>query len=186
MILLERDDHVGGAAVSAEAFAGVDARLSRYSYLVSLLPKRIIQELDLDIRLARRRYSSYTPNPSDTTSGLLVDHGDRRATRDSFDRVGAADDFAAWNAFYRDTETDVQSHIQACDQLNRNRLLGRALYTELGCIGLTHPSSRAEQGANASRLIQSGCRRLRERVLANLAARSPLPRTSNKAPSVTW
>ncbi len=104
VILVERDDHVGGAAVSAEAFTGVDARLSRYSYLVSLLPKRIIQELDLDIRLARRRYSSYTPNPVDATGGLLVDHGDRRATRASFDRVGAAEDFAAWNAFYRDTE----------------------------------------------------------------------------------
>ncbi|WP_131816278.1 FAD-dependent oxidoreductase, partial [Mycolicibacterium porcinum] len=32
--VLERLDHVGGAAVSAHAFDGVDARLSRYSYLV--------------------------------------------------------------------------------------------------------------------------------------------------------
>ena len=38
VLLLERDDHLGGAAVSAQAFEGVDARLSRYSYLVSLLP----------------------------------------------------------------------------------------------------------------------------------------------------
>ncbi len=30
---------MGGAAVSAQVFAGVDARLSRYSYLVSLLPQ---------------------------------------------------------------------------------------------------------------------------------------------------
>ena len=29
--VLERLDHVGGAAVSAHAFDGVDARLSRYS-----------------------------------------------------------------------------------------------------------------------------------------------------------
>jgi phytoene dehydrogenase-like protein len=34
--VLERLDHVGGAAVSAHAFEGIDARLSRYSYLVSL------------------------------------------------------------------------------------------------------------------------------------------------------
>jgi hypothetical protein len=40
--LLERLDHVGGAAVSAHPFDGVDARLSRYSYLVSLLPRRIV------------------------------------------------------------------------------------------------------------------------------------------------
>ena len=53
----------GGAAVSAQAFDGLDARLSRYSYLVSLLPERIIRDLGLDVRLARRRYSSYTPLP---------------------------------------------------------------------------------------------------------------------------
>ncbi len=105
VILLERDDHVGGAAISAEAFPGVDARLSRYSYLVSLLPQRIIDELGLSIELARRRYSSYTPNPADTAGGLLVDRGDDAATRTSFDRVGAGADFEPWNAFYRDTET---------------------------------------------------------------------------------
>jgi phytoene dehydrogenase-like protein len=103
VILLERDDHLGGAAISADAFSGVEARLSRYSYLVSLLPQRIIDELGLDIALARRRYSSYTPNPADPTGGLLVDHGDADATRASFDRIGAPDDFDAWSAFYRDT-----------------------------------------------------------------------------------
>ena len=40
VLLLEQGEHVGGAAISAQAFPGVDARLSRYSYLVSLLPQR--------------------------------------------------------------------------------------------------------------------------------------------------
>jgi phytoene dehydrogenase-like protein len=71
--VLERLDHVGGAAVSEQAFEGVDARLSRYSYLVSLLPARIIRDLGLDIALARRRYSSYTPEPS-SDRGLLIDN----------------------------------------------------------------------------------------------------------------
>ena len=31
VLVLERLDHVGGAAVSAQAFDGIDARLSRYS-----------------------------------------------------------------------------------------------------------------------------------------------------------
>ena len=109
VLLLERDDHVGGAAISAEAFAGVDARLSRYSYLVSLLPERIIAELGLSIGLARRRYSSYTPDPTDTTGGLLVDRGDAAATRASFDRVGAAGDFEPWTAFYQETEHVAQA-----------------------------------------------------------------------------
>ncbi|MCV7073093.1 NAD(P)-binding protein, partial [Mycobacterium rufum] len=52
--VLERLDHVGGAAVSAHAFDGVDARLSRYSYLVSLLPQRIVDDLGARIRLVRR------------------------------------------------------------------------------------------------------------------------------------
>ncbi|MEB0002365.1 NAD(P)/FAD-dependent oxidoreductase [Cryobacterium sp. RTC2.1] len=103
VIVLERAEHVGGAAVSAEAFAGVDARLSRYSYLVSLLPQRIIEELGLEIDLARRRFSSYTPNPADPAGGLLVDNGDAEATRASFDRIGAGADSDAWAAFYADT-----------------------------------------------------------------------------------
>lgn len=40
---------IGGAAISAQAFDGVDAKLSPYSYLVSLLPKRIIDDLGLDV-----------------------------------------------------------------------------------------------------------------------------------------
>ena len=101
VLVLEREKQVGGAAISADAFPGIDARLSRYSYLVSLLPTRIIRELGLDIELARRRYSSYTPGP--TGAGLLVDQGDPEATRASFERIGAAADFDAWNSFYDDT-----------------------------------------------------------------------------------
>jgi phytoene dehydrogenase-like protein len=100
--VLERLDHVGGAAVSTESFAGVDARLSRYSYLVSLLPKRIIRELGLDIRLARRRYSSFTPEPG-SDRGLLVDNADAAATAASFASIGAAADAAAWQEFYAGT-----------------------------------------------------------------------------------
>src|ERR1700712_1297888 len=47
VLVLERLDAVGGAAVSAKTFAGVEARLSRYSYLVSLLPARVISDLGL-------------------------------------------------------------------------------------------------------------------------------------------
>ena len=100
VLVLERLDHVGGAAVSARVFPGVDARLSRYSYLVSLLPRRIVEELALPITLRRRRYSSYTP-VGDT--GLLVDTGDGDATRASFAAVGAAADHDAWERWYAAT-----------------------------------------------------------------------------------
>ncbi len=101
VLVLERLDHVGGAAVSQRPFAGVDARLSRYSYLVSLLPQRVVADLDLDLTLVRRRYSSYTPLPHDPTRGLLVDHGDAAATRASFvAALGDDADYEAWQRFY--------------------------------------------------------------------------------------
>ena len=64
VLLLEKLEHPGGAAVSAQAFDGVDARLSRYSYLVSLLPQQVIDDLGLRIRLARRRTRT-TRSPHD-------------------------------------------------------------------------------------------------------------------------
>src|SRR5258708_1708546 len=72
VLVLERLEHTGGAAVSTRAFAGVDARLSRYSYLVSLLPRQIVEELGLKFATRRRRISSYTPKGE---GGLLVDSG---------------------------------------------------------------------------------------------------------------
>ena len=80
VLVLERRDHVGGAAVSERPWPGVDARLSRYAYLVSLLPQSIVDELGLRIRLGRRRISSYTPLPADPSRGLLVDAEDRERT----------------------------------------------------------------------------------------------------------
>ena len=101
VLVLERLDHVGGAAVSAAPFPGVEARLSRYSYLVSLLPRRVVEELELDVRLVRRRYASYTPLPDDPTRGLLVDAADPEATRASFvAALGDDADFMSWQRFY--------------------------------------------------------------------------------------
>ncbi|WP_322411461.1 NAD(P)/FAD-dependent oxidoreductase [Microbacterium invictum] len=87
VVVLERLGHVGGAAVSEEPWSGVAARLSRYSYLVSLLPRTIIDDLQLRIELRRRRYSSYTPSPADPSRGILVDRGDADATARSFARA---------------------------------------------------------------------------------------------------
>lgn len=102
VLVLEREGRLGGAAVSAEVFPGTGARISRYSYLVSLLPRRIVEDLELDLRLLRRRYSSYTPLPGGST-GLLVDDQDPDATRSSFAAVAAAGDFDAFTEFYQRT-----------------------------------------------------------------------------------
>ncbi|GAA2226732.1 NAD(P)/FAD-dependent oxidoreductase [Herbiconiux moechotypicola] len=101
VLLLERSGELGGAAVSSYAFEGMDARLSRYSYLVSLLPPRIIDDLGLDLTLKRRRYSSYTPVPHGT-GGLLIDNDDSAATRASFASIDAEADHAAYQRLAAD------------------------------------------------------------------------------------
>jgi phytoene dehydrogenase-like protein len=85
VLVLERRDHVGGAAVSERPWPRVDARLSRYAYLVSLLPRLIVDELGLDVTLRRRRISSYTPVPDDPRRGVLI--GD--APADGWERLYA-------------------------------------------------------------------------------------------------
>jgi len=47
--MLEAKNEVGGASTSEYVFKGLDAKLSRYSYLVSLLPDQIsmIRSVDL-------------------------------------------------------------------------------------------------------------------------------------------
>ncbi|MFT4289222.1 phytoene desaturase family protein [Nocardioides sp.] len=100
--VLERLDHVGGAAVSTTAFTGVPTRLSRYSYLVSLLPDSIVTDLGLDLRLASRSTASYTPVIRDgVPGGLLVERPEGPATAASFRALtGSEEEHDAWRAFY--------------------------------------------------------------------------------------
>ncbi|MFM2384485.1 MAG: hypothetical protein RL166_359, partial [Actinomycetota bacterium] len=107
VVVLEKQDTLGGAAISAQSFKGVDARLSRYSYLVSLLPAQIIKDLELEVTLAPRRFGSFTPDQA-TGNGLLIDKDDSTATEKSFSLVNAAEDFAPWNEFYAKTEVIAQ------------------------------------------------------------------------------
>ncbi|TIC87466.1 NAD(P)/FAD-dependent oxidoreductase [Nocardioides sp. GY 10113] len=102
VLLLERADHVGGAAISTQAFPAYPTRLSRYSYLVSLLPDEIVRDLDLDIALASRRTASYTPYLHDgVPGGLLVEREEGEATRASFrELTGSDEEYDAWRAFY--------------------------------------------------------------------------------------
>ncbi|GAB7005459.1 NAD(P)/FAD-dependent oxidoreductase [Nocardioides sp. AN3] len=102
--VLERLDHVGGAAVSAQAFPGRPTRLSRYSYLVSLLPDTIVADLGLDLRLESRSTASYTPVLRDgVPGGLLVERPEGPATAASFrELTGSQAEYAAWRAFYAD------------------------------------------------------------------------------------
>jgi phytoene dehydrogenase-like protein len=99
--VLEAAGRFGGAVASGEPFPGVAARLSRYSYLVSLLPRSVASDLELDLELRSRRIASYSPRGTD---GLLVERVPGPATRASFERFGGAVEYAAW--------TDLEERLQ--------------------------------------------------------------------------
>lgn len=102
-VVLERLPHVGGAAISARAFDGVDARLSRYSYLVSLFPEELIADLGLDLELVSRATASYTPYGD---AGLLAETAEGAATKESIRTLtGDDNEFEAWQAFYAEVAT---------------------------------------------------------------------------------
>lgn len=133
VLLLEKLGQPGGAAVSAQAFDGVEARLSRYSYLVSLLPRQVIEDLGLRIELARRRYSSYTPDPHDAGRALLIDNGDAESTAASFAAVGASDDeFRAFNDFYARCRQLTEALWPTMTAPLRTRSEARALAVQAG------------------------------------------------------
>src|ERR671927_112846 len=73
VLLLEKNDYIGGATTSQKVFPDYNAYLSRYSYLVSLFPEKIIRDLGLDLELRRRATGSFTPYiKSGRQSGLLI------------------------------------------------------------------------------------------------------------------
>jgi len=85
----EATDRIGGAAISAEVFPGVDARLSKYSYLVSLLPDRIQDDLGIDIPTIKRRISSYTPVPHDPSRGVVMPRDENAEWQEFYGRIAA-------------------------------------------------------------------------------------------------
>lgn len=129
VVVLERLDEFGGAAVSHQTFPGVTARLSRYSYLVSLLPQTIIDDLALPITLTKRRYSSFTPVPG-TEQGLLIDNQDAESTRASFVTIGAEGDSKRWDEFYEDTAALARALFPTVTSPLVTRSEARALVTQ--------------------------------------------------------
>lgn len=102
VLVLEKNDYIGGATTSQKVFPDYDARLSRYSYLVSLFPEKIIRDLGLKVELRRRDTGSFTPYiKSGRHHGLLVSNVDEGLTRQSFvDLTGTEAEFDQMKAFY--------------------------------------------------------------------------------------
>jgi len=104
VLLLEAGGELGGATTSARPFPEYDARLSRYSYLVSLLPDRIVAELGIEFKTLGRPVASYTPWRRDgVEDGLLISTQWDERTAGDFRRLTGSDrEGAAWREFFRD------------------------------------------------------------------------------------
>src|SRR5260370_11782126 len=102
VLLLEKNDYIGGATTSQKVFVDSDARLSRYWYLVSLFPETIIRALGLRLELRRRATGSFTPYiKSGRHDGLLISNVDEEQSRRSLvDLTGSEAEFEQMKKFY--------------------------------------------------------------------------------------
>jgi len=103
VLLLEKNDYIGGATTSQKVFPDYDAWLSRYSYLVSLFPDKIIQDLGLNLELRRRTVASYTPYRRNGKHGglLLSKLSEENNRRSLFELTGSEREFEGREGFYR-------------------------------------------------------------------------------------
>jgi len=102
VLLLEKNNYIGGATTSQRLFPDYDARLSRYAYLVSLFPQKIIRDLGLNLELRRRAIGSCTPYLNHGQHGALVlSNLEEDVSRKSIvDLTGSDAEFEAMKKFY--------------------------------------------------------------------------------------
>src|SRR2546423_10691921 len=102
VLLLEKNDYIGGATTSQKVFPDYEARISRYSYLVSLFPEKIIRDLGLKLELRRRTTGSFTPYVRDGKQGglLLSNVSEEASARSMFERTGNRHEYEAMKKFY--------------------------------------------------------------------------------------
>ena len=97
--ILEANPEIGGATQSVRSFPEYDANLSRYSYLVALLPDKIVSDLGLSFECISREVSSYTPYGDD--KGLYVSRIWDSKTEDSFNQLDpTGNEGREWQTFY--------------------------------------------------------------------------------------
>ena len=142
VVVLERLPRLGGAVASTEPFAGLPARVNSWAHLVSLLPVQVGYDLELDLRLAPRRTTSYTPwLRDDRAGGLLVERPEGPATRDSFqDLTGSDEAYEAWTRLHDQMDEFARAVSPTLLQpLPRERSLREKVHPEMWTDLVTQP-----------------------------------------------
>lgn len=102
VLIFEKNDYIGGASTSQQVFPDYEARLSRYAYLVSLFPDKIIRDLGLNINLRSRTTGSFTPYVKNGAhDGLLLSNvSDEQSRRSMCNLTGSNREFEQMQSFY--------------------------------------------------------------------------------------
>ena len=108
--ILEKGD-IGGATVSQRVFPDYDAKLSRYAYLIALLPDKIAKDLDLKSKTLSRAVASFTPTRIDgKDKSLLINTKIGEKTANDFKEITGGDsELVAWQSFYGDVYKFAQA-----------------------------------------------------------------------------
>ena len=104
VLVIERNETLGGATASQQVFPDYDAWLSRYSYLISLFPKKIVDELGLSFQTIQRRTASFTPY-NDNQNGLVISNVDASRSQASMREMTGSDN--AWNEYQKLMDLEV-------------------------------------------------------------------------------
>ena len=102
VLLLEKNDYIGGATTSQKVFPDYEAYLSRYSYLVSLFPEKIIRDLGLNLELRRRATGSFTPYVQNGQHGglFLSNVSEETSQQSMFELTGNRTEYEQMKRFY--------------------------------------------------------------------------------------
>lgn len=113
VLVLERNKTLGGATASKKVFPDYDAYLSAYSYLVSLFPQKVIDDLGLIFQTKQRRTASFTPyaDRQGTERGLVLSNVDSERSRDSMRELVGSDE--AWSGYEKllELEKSLAAHV---------------------------------------------------------------------------
>jgi len=98
VLVLERNDWLGGGTASQRVFPDHDAWLSRYACLVSLLPPVILDELGIQFETRRRSVASFTAYERDgAPRGLVISNVDESRSKASMRELTGGD--RAWDGY---------------------------------------------------------------------------------------
>ena len=203
VLVLERLAHVGGAAVSAQPFRGHEARVSPYSYLVSLMPDQPGRGPRPRPRGSPRARRRRTPRRSATASRRPARRAARgRRPRASFEALtGGTDEYDAWREFHADV-TDL-AHAVAPTLLEplpterdrprpgRHRHLARLRHQparrhDRGAVRRRH-GPRGRRRPTPDRHVRRRCTTRRwPRTAASSTTRSATGPASGGCPSAAW